>query len=332
MTPRRYSRRCGSGEGRNLERWAARLPDSGEVREAAAELEELGYSALFVPGRRGWRRSLHQDRRRSLAATTAVPVVTGILNVWMHEPAETCHPVRRARASPPRAVSARASGSATRRSSIATSPGATAGRSRRCVGTSTSSATASRVADAARGAGAEDARARPGAHRRLPSLLRSGRAHPVRPSGARAGRRRSPSSRPCCSRPIRRRPREPSREFMATYVGFPNYVNNLLRHGFTEARPRRTGAATASSTRSSPGATSEAIADRIAAHHEAGADHVCIQVLGPCCAGNGARGVAAPRAALLAAIRPTVCLTSKRPGAYRGAREWPTGIMSSTSS
>lgn len=75
--------------------------------------------------------------------------------------------------------------------------------------------------------------------------------------------------------------REIGRRFMATYVRLPNYANNLLRHGFTE-----------DDIKDANGVPSDRLVDAICAwgdlgviesrvreHFDAGADHVCIQVL-----------------------------------------------------
>jgi probable F420-dependent oxidoreductase len=64
---------------------ALRYGDHAEGAEAAAELEELGYSALWVPDFGG---PVVQDVARLLAATRSVTVATGILNLWMHDPAD----------------------------------------------------------------------------------------------------------------------------------------------------------------------------------------------------------------------------------------------------
>ena len=61
-------------------------PGSGEGAEAAAELEDLGYGALFLPGGAGGR--LLDAVEAGCVATASVPVVTGILNLWSHDPAE----------------------------------------------------------------------------------------------------------------------------------------------------------------------------------------------------------------------------------------------------
>jgi probable F420-dependent oxidoreductase len=74
--------------------------------------------------------------------------------------------------------------------------------------------------------------------------------------------------------------RQTARAFMAAYFNFPNYVNNLLRHGFTEDDIRDGGSDRLVDAIVAWG-DEQAIHDRVAAHHAAGADHVCIQVLGP---------------------------------------------------
>ena len=70
-----------------------------------------------------------------------------------------------------------------------------------------------------------------------------------------------------------------ARENMAMYLGLPNYVNNLYRLGFTEEdvseqSDRLVDAIVA-------WGDLDAIRARIQAHHDAGADHVAVQVLSP---------------------------------------------------
>ena len=67
--------------------WSGQLRygDTGEVNEAAAELEELGFTALWIPDIGG---PVFEAVERLLAATARVTVATGILNLWMHTPAE----------------------------------------------------------------------------------------------------------------------------------------------------------------------------------------------------------------------------------------------------
>lgn len=68
--------------------WSAglRYGDPTEASEAAAELEELGYTALWVPDVGG---DLFDAIERLLDATTTAIAASGILNLWMHSPQET---------------------------------------------------------------------------------------------------------------------------------------------------------------------------------------------------------------------------------------------------
>jgi probable F420-dependent oxidoreductase len=67
--------------------WSSQLRygDPAEAADAAAELEELGYSALWIPDVGG---PVFDAVGNLLRATRRVVVATGILNLWMHEPAE----------------------------------------------------------------------------------------------------------------------------------------------------------------------------------------------------------------------------------------------------
>ena len=60
-----------------------RRGDPAEAADAAAELEELGFGALWIPGGAGG--DVLGDSRRLLDATRRAVVATGILNVWMHD-------------------------------------------------------------------------------------------------------------------------------------------------------------------------------------------------------------------------------------------------------
>jgi probable F420-dependent oxidoreductase len=69
-----------------------------------------------------------------------------------------------------------------------------------------------------------------------------------------------------------------ARAGMKIYLGLPNYFNNLLRLGFTE-EDRADGGSDRLVDAIVAWGTEEQIADRVAQHHAAGADHVCVQVL-----------------------------------------------------
>ncbi|HEV3281259.1 MAG TPA: TIGR03620 family F420-dependent LLM class oxidoreductase, partial [Acidimicrobiales bacterium] len=68
--------------------WSAglRYGDPAEAADAAAELEELGYTALWLPDVGG---DVFAVVGRLMAATVTATIATGILNLWMHTAAET---------------------------------------------------------------------------------------------------------------------------------------------------------------------------------------------------------------------------------------------------
>lgn len=69
-----------------------------------------------------------------------------------------------------------------------------------------------------------------------------------------------------------------ARAGMKIYLGLPNYYNNLRRIGFTEEDWSDGGSDRLVDAIVAWG-TEEQIAARVAEHHAAGADHVCVQVL-----------------------------------------------------
>jgi probable F420-dependent oxidoreductase len=62
-----------------------RYGDPGLVRDAAAELEELGFEVLWIPDVGG---DVLGAVETLLGATASVGVATGVLNVWLQDPAE----------------------------------------------------------------------------------------------------------------------------------------------------------------------------------------------------------------------------------------------------
>jgi probable F420-dependent oxidoreductase len=76
----------------------------------------------------------------------------------------------------------------------------------------------------------------------------------------------------------RTRALEVARKGMAVYLRAPNYVNNLQRFGFTEDDVAEGGSERLVDAIVACGDVNAA-ADRVRAHFEAGASHVCVQVL-----------------------------------------------------
>ena len=69
-----------------------------------------------------------------------------------------------------------------------------------------------------------------------------------------------------------------ARTYMATYLGLPNYVRNLFSLGFTEDDVRDGGSDRLVDAIVAWGDV-DAVRRRVQAHLDAGADHVCVQVL-----------------------------------------------------
>lgn len=57
--------------------------DPAEIVDAASELDELGYGALWIPGNVGG--DLLNDLTRLLSATRTTTIASGILNIWKHD-------------------------------------------------------------------------------------------------------------------------------------------------------------------------------------------------------------------------------------------------------
>jgi probable F420-dependent oxidoreductase len=257
-----------------------RHEDAGAVREAAAELEQLGYSALFIPGGRGGD-DIFPASLRLLEATRAVPVALGVLNIWMHEADEVARECARLDAAfPGRFVAGLGISHPSlvdgAESKVYGRPLETMGAYLDVLGEAEPPVRSDQLLLAAL----------------APRMLelareRTGGAHPYfvpveHTAFAREALGEGPVLAVEQAVTLTTDPehaREIAREHMAIYLTFPNYVRNLLRHGFTEDDMRDGG-----SDRLVDGIVAfgeEAIAERVAAHVAAGADHVCLQVIGP---------------------------------------------------
>lgn len=63
-----------------------RFGDTAAIDEAAAELDELGYGALWIPG--GIDDAVLGDVDRLLSATRRIVIATGIVNIWKQDAAD----------------------------------------------------------------------------------------------------------------------------------------------------------------------------------------------------------------------------------------------------
>ena len=66
--------------------WSAelRFGDEAETSAAAAEIEELGFGTVWIPG--GFDGNILADVERLLNSTKHIGIATGIINLWKHQP------------------------------------------------------------------------------------------------------------------------------------------------------------------------------------------------------------------------------------------------------
>jgi probable F420-dependent oxidoreductase len=60
--------------------WELRALEGSQAADTTAELEELGYGAMWVPG--GFDESIFDDAARLLEGGSSIPIVTGIVSIW----------------------------------------------------------------------------------------------------------------------------------------------------------------------------------------------------------------------------------------------------------
>jgi probable F420-dependent oxidoreductase len=260
--------------------WSAalRYGDRGEAREAAGELERLGFGTLWIPGGIGG--DVFESASALLGATSRVVVATGILNLWMHPPGEVAAGHARLASDHPGRFLL---GVGVSHALLVDA--AQPGRYARPL------AVTRRYLDELDAASppvpvGERALAALGPGMLALARDRTRGAHPylVSPEHTRVAREvlgDGPLLAPEQSAVLETDParaREVARQHLAIYLGLPNYVNNLRRLGFGADDVAPPG-----SDRLVDGVVAwgdlDAVARRVREHRDAGADHVCIQVL-----------------------------------------------------
>ncbi|MGV0848685.1 LLM class F420-dependent oxidoreductase [Mycolicibacterium phlei] len=258
--------------------WTSQLRygDQGQAAESAAELEELGFTALWIPDVSG---GVLDSVEHLLKSTRQVVIATGILNLWMNDPAD---------------VAAR----------FAALPEADRERTLLGIGVSHAPLIDSRepgkyrrpLAATRAYLDAIDATPQPVpvANRVLAALgpkmlelaaTRSRGAHPylVTPDHTRFAREQlgtGPLLLPeqtVLLTTDRDEARGIGTDWLKSYLALPNYRNNLLRTGFSEddvdsVSDRLFDAIIA-------WGDEDTVLRRVREHLDAGADHVCVQVL-----------------------------------------------------
>jgi probable F420-dependent oxidoreductase len=248
-----------------------------ELAEAAAELDALGYGALWLGSSAG----TLQPHESLLQATTRLVVVTGIINVWTDPPALVAESYRRANGNyPDRILIGLGSSHAPfvqteeyrqpltrlRRyldelDTVDPAVNATVPPSRRvlaALGPKTLTLAAQRSA---------------GAHPYLTTPEHTAEAREILgPSVLLAPEQKVIlESDPATARAIARRT-------LSQYLALPNYTNSFLRLGFSPDDFEHGGSDRLIDGLIAWGDT-DAVIKRVSEHHAAGADHVCLQVL-----------------------------------------------------
>jgi probable F420-dependent oxidoreductase len=255
------------------------LKDRGAAGDAAAELQSLGYTALFIPGRVGG--DVLSDAESLLAATNTLPVATGILNVWRHDPQEVA--ARRAELTAryddrfvlglgiSHAPLIDPDGTGLYRKPLAKMRGyldeLDAGTPAVPVHARLLAALGPKMVELARDRSA-------GAHPYLVPVSHTEQARAILGPGPLLA-----PEQPVLLETDPGRARDRARVYLGGYLNkYPNYVNNLLRCGF-EGDDVADGGSDRLIDAVIAWGDEAAVAARIAEHHAAGADHVCLQVI-----------------------------------------------------
>jgi probable F420-dependent oxidoreductase len=262
--------------------WSGELrrhTDLGEIADAAAELEQLGYTAIFLPGGAGG--DIIERSELLLKSTSNVPVAPGILNVWMHDPEEVGAETQRLEDEYP--------GRFELGLGISHAPAVNKdepGRYRRPL---TKMRTYLDELDAAEHPVSAQRRFLAALGPKMLELSRdrTAGAHPYFVPVEHTAYAREILGPDALLAPEQAvlletdqdKAREAARIHVTRYLQLPNYTNNLLRHGFAEADIQGSGSDRLVDAIVAWG-DEQAIAERVRAHHDAGADHVCIQVVG----------------------------------------------------
>jgi probable F420-dependent oxidoreductase len=255
-----------------------RYGDAAETAALAAELEELGYSALWIPDIGG---DVFGPLGNLLAATSSATIATGILNIWMHTPEETA--VQHARLTAEHGRRWLCGIGVSHRPFIdhVNAPG-------------TYERPVEKVAAFLDGLDAADPPLA-AADRCIAALgpkmlelarTRTAGTHPylVTPEHTRRTREAiGPDALVACEQGVvletdPARAREVARTHLKTYLGLPNYSNNWKRIGLTDDDLADGGSDRLVDALVAWG-SEDAIAARVKEHRDAGADHVCIQAL-----------------------------------------------------
>ena len=254
-----------------------RFGDPAETVAAAAELEELGFDTLWIPDVGG---PVFEAVERLLAATEHVMVATGILNVWMHEPAEVAAALDRVeRMFPGRFLLGLG---------ISHAPIVDDGHPGRYAAPLSTMRAYLDALDAAASAGSRSRRVLAALAPKMMALA-SERALGIHPylvpvSHTRLARLALGDdaliAQEVCVilEPDPEQSRRIARHDLETYLGLPNYTNTWKRLGFTDADLADGGSDELVDALYAQGTVAQ-IGERVGEYREAGADHVCLRAV-----------------------------------------------------
>ena len=248
------------------------------AREEIAELEELGYPAVWIPG--GATAVILDLAAALLDASQHIVIASGILNVWLHQPADVARSHHQLNEAHPGRFLL---GLGVSHASIVEQN--TEQRYGRPLAVMASFLDGLDSADTPV---PKDERVLAALGPRMLELARdrSAGAHPycVTPEHTQRAREvlgEGPILAPELKAVLERdagRARAIARSHIERYFKQPNYVNNLLRLGYTEGDLAHGGTDRIIDELFAWGSV-EDVAARVSEHHKAGADHVCVQVL-----------------------------------------------------
>jgi probable F420-dependent oxidoreductase len=258
--------------------WSSQLRygDPSESAEAAAELDDLGFAALWIPDVGG---PVFDAVAHLLAATKRTVIATGILNLWMHSAGDVAESFA--------ALTAEHGDRFLLGIGVSHAPLIDAdqpGRYRKPLAATVSFLDA---LDAAQRPVPTEARvlAALGPKMLALSASRARGAHPYLVTAEHTASARSILGKGPLLLPEQTvilcdsadEARSIGTDWLRAYLALPNYANNLLRSGFSDddlahVSDRLFDAIIA-------WGDEDAIMRRVAEHRSAGADHVCVQVL-----------------------------------------------------
>ncbi|OMC56708.1 LLM class F420-dependent oxidoreductase [Mycobacterium sp. IS-836] len=258
--------------------WSSQLRygDPAESADAAAELDELGFTALWIPDVGG---PVFDAVGHLLAATKSTVIATGILNLWMHSAGDVADSYA--------ALNAEHGERFLLGIGVSHAPLVDAGQPGRYRKPLAATASFLDGLDAAPSPVPTEARvlAALGPKMLALSASRARGAHPylVTPehtAAARAALGEGPLLLPeqtaiLCDKA--EEARTIGTDWLRAYLALPNYANNLLRSGFSEDDLAQVSDRLFDSIIA--WGDEDAIMRRVADHRSAGADHVCVQVL-----------------------------------------------------